>query len=93
MQCRRHVYYSGHVQGVGFRVTACRLARGRGVGGFVRNLRDGRVEVVAEGDEAAVARFLADLEDRMGRSIESVEALEEPATGTFDGFDVSLEGA
>jgi acylphosphatase len=91
MQCRRHVYYSGRVHGVGFRYTACRLARVRGVGGFVRNLGDGRVEVVAEGDENGLARFLADLEERMGGYIGGVEAAEEPATGEFDGFDVAFE--
>jgi len=78
---------------VGFRFAACRLARGRGVGGFVRNLQDGRVEIVAEGDEDSVARFLADLQGRMGGYLGSVETLEEPATGQFGGFDVSWEGA
>lgn len=54
-----HVYYSGHVQGVGFRYTTVDIARGFAVTGWVRNLTDGRVEVVAEGEEAAVAEFLA----------------------------------
>src|SRR5207245_6186322 len=46
----RHVYYSGQVQGVGFRYTAQQLAAGFAVSGFVRNLPNGDVELVAEGD-------------------------------------------
>ena len=56
---RRRVYVSGRVQGVWFR-ESCREEAGRaGVGGWVRNLDDGRVEVVAEGPRAAVDRVVA----------------------------------
>jgi acylphosphatase len=48
---------SGQVQGVGFRYFALREAEASGIVGFVRNLPDGGVEVVAEGDEAVLARF------------------------------------
>ena len=51
---RRHAWFRGTVQGVGFRFTTRRLADRRRVGGFVRNLPDGRVEVVVEGPEAEV---------------------------------------
>jgi len=47
---RRRLYYSGHVQGVGFRYTCQSLARGFDVAGYVRNLPCGRVELVVEGD-------------------------------------------
>src|SRR5262245_51276190 len=46
---RRTVYYTGHVQGVGFRYTARAAAQSCDVVGFVRNLDDGRVQIVAEG--------------------------------------------
>jgi acylphosphatase len=91
MLARRHVYYSGTVQGVGFRYTARRLARGRGVTGLVRNLADGRVEVVAEGEGGAVSEFLAAVEQAMGSYIRDVETLEEPPTGEFDGFGVAFD--
>ena len=52
------VLYSGRVQGVGFRVTVRHLARGFDVIGTVRNLPDGRVEVIAEGEKAELAAFL-----------------------------------
>jgi acylphosphatase len=52
------VFYSGRVQGVGFRVTARHLARGYEVTGTVRNLPDGRVELIAEGAKAELEAFL-----------------------------------
>lgn len=52
------VHYSGRVQGVGFRATVRSLARGYDVTGSVRNLPDGRVELIAEGEKAELAAFL-----------------------------------
>jgi acylphosphatase len=52
------VHYQGHVQGVGFRYTVKNLARGFDVSGTVRNLPDGRVEVLASGDAEEVEEFL-----------------------------------
>jgi acylphosphatase len=47
----------GRVQGVGFRAAACRRARELGLGGYARNLPDGRVEVLAQGEDARVETF------------------------------------
>ena len=91
MRTRKHVYYSGTVQGVGFRYTARRLARGRGVTGFVRNLADGRVELAAEGEESVVGGFLADVADAFADTIREAEAVTEPPTGEDAGFVVSFE--
>ena len=55
---RRRVLYSGQVQGVGFRATCRWLAGGFDIVGYVRNLPDGRVEVVAEGEAAAVQELV-----------------------------------
>jgi acylphosphatase len=63
---RRRVHFSGRVQGVGFRFTAQSLARGFAVAGFVRNLPDGRVELVAEGDPDELDAFLASIRLEMG---------------------------
>ena len=58
MKKRVHVFYSGRVQGVGFRMTAEETAQGFGVVGWVKNLRGGKVELVAEADEASLLQFL-----------------------------------
>lgn len=85
---RRRVYYEGIVQGVGFRWTALRTAARFAVAGFVRNLDDGRVEVVAEGERDEVARFCAVLEDRMGECVRRKEEDDFPASGEFGGFTI-----
>ena len=55
---RIHLFISGYVQGVGFRWYVERIARRMGsVTGFVRNLADGRVEIVVEGEEDATVQF------------------------------------
>ena len=66
---RRQVYYSGRVQGVGFRYTATTIARQYAVTGFVQNLDDGRVQLVAEGDADEITKFLAAIAERMGSNI------------------------
>ncbi len=58
MRKQVHVFYSGRVQGVGFRMTAEELASALGIGGWIKNLRDGRVELIAEGEEANLAQLL-----------------------------------
>jgi acylphosphatase len=65
---------AGEVQGVGFRWYVARHARGLGLAGYARNLDDGRVEVVAAGDEAALARLEALL--RTGPAHARVESVE-----------------
>jgi len=74
---RRRVYYSGSVQGVGFRATCRWLARGFEVAGFVRNLSDGRVELVAEGEAVEIDRFLHAVRDEMGELIRDIEIHQE----------------
>jgi acylphosphatase len=75
---RRRVYYSGRVQGVGFRYTSQRLAQGHDVGGYVRNLPDGRVELVAEGEPSEVDALLADVRREMGGYIRDAQVVDEP---------------
>jgi acylphosphatase len=58
-RARVHVWISGTVQGVGFRFSTCEQADRFGLGGWVRNLGDGRVEAVFEGPAAEVARVVA----------------------------------
>jgi len=60
---RMQVVYAGHVQGVGFRYTVRQVASGFEVTGLVRNLLDGRVELVAEGDRDELDAFRAAIRD------------------------------
>jgi acylphosphatase len=85
----KQVYYSGDVQGVGFRATARWIARTHpSVRGWVRNLPDGRVELFADGPDTAVAAFLADVRDRMTGHIESEDVFDRDADETLSGFRI-----
>ena len=70
----RRFLISGEVQGVGFRMFAEAAAAREGVHGFVRNLPDGRVEAVVEGDQAAVDRM--ELKLRRGPAHARIESFE-----------------
>jgi acylphosphatase len=85
---RRDVLYSGRVQGVGFRYTARQLAGDYEVTGYVRNLADGRVQLVVEGSHAEIDRYMNALADQLPGYIRDVAADVRPATGEFAGFDV-----
>jgi len=77
----KHAYYSGRVQGVGFRLTAQHIAEGFAMAGFVRNLPDGTVEVLAEGPAEQVNGLLSALNQRMAEYIEEVRVEEESPQG------------
>jgi len=83
-----HAYYSGNVQGVGFRFTAQRIADELKVTGWSRNLGDGRVEIVAEADEDRLRDFLSQIESAFSRYIRGTEVNWEPATGEFSDFRI-----
>jgi acylphosphatase len=86
---RRRVTYSGRVQGVGFRFTSRRVAESFAVSGFVRNLPDGQVELVAEGEPAVLDAFLAAVRGEMGRRIHSeTVAPEPPGDPPFSEFSI-----
>ena len=79
---RRRVVVSGRVQGVFFRDTCEREAAAAGVAGLVRNLRDGRVEAVFEGEPAAVERMVRWAHTGPPRAVvERVEVHEEEPAG------------
>ena len=84
-----HVFYAGRVQGVGFRLTVEETALRFGVVGWVKNLRDGRVELVAEGEEATLTRFLNDLRTgTMKNFIKDIQLSWASATELFDEFEI-----
>jgi len=87
MKSRIHAYVSGRVQGVFFRYNTRKLAKKLGLTGWVRNLPDGRVEVVAEGDDEKLQLLIKFLHKgpSMAR-VEKVEVKKEEYTGEFDDF-------
>ncbi len=87
---QREIYYSGRVQGIGFRYTARSIAAGRRVTGFVRNLPDGRVHLIVEGALDEVQAFIGSLEAEMGAYIRDAQVSVRPATGRFRGIRNSL---
>ncbi len=86
--CRRRVLFHGRVQGVGFRVTTRTIAERFAVTGWVRNLPDGSVELLAEGERAELDRFVAAIDDTMDRCITSQEIYDSAATGEFTRFEI-----
>ena len=75
---RKHIIFSGQVQGVGFRYTACYLARPAGLTGWVKNLWDGNVEMEVQGDEDAIEYLLDRLQQGRFIHIEHMDIKEIP---------------
>jgi len=86
---RAHVFVSGRVQGVFFRYETRQLARRVGVTGWIRNLSDGRVEAVFEGEKDAVEQMIEFC--RRGppaARVDKVEVIWEPYKGEFNSFTI-----
>ena len=84
---RAHVFISGRVQGVNFRWNTQREAQRMGLTGWVRNMWDGRVEAVFEGEDSAVRRAVAWCQQGQRPAwVENVEVSYGEATGEFSGF-------
>jgi len=80
---RYTVHFAGRVQGVGFRFTTQRIASSHDVAGYVQNLPDGRVRLVAEGDDQTIQAFLDDVKTQMQRCIHHTDVQTDAATGEF----------
>ena len=88
---RVHVFYSGQVQGVGFRYTVQDVAMTMGVTGWVKNLEDRSVEVVAEGGDKALKEFLDKIsKSYIGRYIKDTDVSWEKPEGEFNNFEVAF---
>jgi acylphosphatase len=87
---KMEVLFSGRVQGVGFRYTARRMAESFRVTGFVRNLMNGDVELVAEGSEQELVDFLNEIKDsHLGRYITRERLSWAAATDKYKTFRIS----
>jgi acylphosphatase len=85
---RRVIHFSGRVQGVGFRYTTRNIALRYDISGYVRNLPDGRVELVMEGPDAEMEQVVDDLRRKMNGFIRKVDSDTLPATGEFEHFSI-----
>ncbi|MCA9395447.1 MAG: acylphosphatase [Candidatus Omnitrophica bacterium] len=83
-----HIYFSGHVQGVGFRYTTARVARDLGLVGWVRNLPDGRVEAVISGAGETIEMCLKELQARFGDNISGINRRPHDAADRYTQFAI-----
>jgi acylphosphatase len=88
MPKRVEVHYAGRVQGVGFRFTAERFAIQNDLTGFVRNLPDGRVELVLEGEEESIKTGLAMIRRELDRYIDTASDHWLESAGEFKRFNI-----
>jgi acylphosphatase len=89
MRVRAHVFVSGQVQGVFFRSSTRNQARVLGLLGWARNLSDGRVEIMIEGEKDAVDRLIEFCRDGpLEAAVEDIEISWEKPTGKFKEFEV-----
>lgn len=91
MKKRLHAYYQGNVQGVGFRFTLERLAASMGLTGWVKNLEDGRVEIVVEGDESGIRKVLAGIASVFKDYIRDADIEWGNPTNEFEAFDIRFD--
>jgi acylphosphatase len=85
----RMVYYSGTVQGVGFRATTAHLARTYPVTGWVRNLPDGRVQLLVEGPAERVEAFLLAVRSYWRDYLKGEQQEEKPVSGGLTRFTIA----
>lgn len=83
-----HIFYSGTVQGVGFRYTVQMFATKQGLNGWVRNLRDGRVEIIVEGEKEDIIALMKAIESRFEGFIREKLVNYNPPTGEYEEFSV-----
>lgn len=87
---RIQVRYSGRVQGVGFRFTTRDIASQMGVLGWVKNLRDGRVEMTAEAEEEILKNFLERINQYFSCYIQNADTQWQEAAGGFKDFRIGF---
>ena len=90
---RVQAFFGGHVQGVGFRYTCRSLAKGFAMTGFVRNLNDGRVELVAEGEREELDAYLEAISaSELNAFVRDRTVSWSPPTGEWRDFHIRHDG-
>lgn len=90
MTTQAHLFYSGTVQGVGFRYTVERIASGLKLTGWVRNLTDGRVEAMVEGSREDIEKLTRQIEARFEGHIKDKEISFSQVEGKLEDFQIIL---
>ncbi|MBF0385707.1 MAG: acylphosphatase [Candidatus Omnitrophica bacterium] len=85
---RAHIFYSGMVQGVGFRYTVRNYAREFNLHGWVRNLQDGRVEILAEGKQESIDDLFREVEREFASNIRKKEIDYSESLKEFVSFEI-----
>ena len=85
---RRTIHFHGRVQGVGFRYTTRNIVLRYDVSGYVRNLPDGRVQLVMEGHDSEMEEVVDELRRKMSCFIRKIDSDAGPATGEFEQFSI-----
>lgn len=83
---RKHIYFSGQVQGVGFRYRATNAARANGLTGWVDNLWDGRVEMEVQGELSGIREMIREIQNGSFICIEDYQMEDLPVTEEEWGF-------
>jgi acylphosphatase len=86
----RHLWFSGTVQGVGFRYTAQRIASRCGLVGWVRNLDDGRVEMVVQGDAKDIEKCVNGIMETFGSYVRDVESADSSVNSSYRSFEITF---
>lgn len=85
---RVRIIFKGHVQGVGFRYGAKQAADQRLVSGYVKNLENGNVEMVVEGEMSVIDNLIEEIEQSNHGHISEKTIEKSPFTGQFQGFEI-----
>lgn len=86
----RHIIFNGSVQGVGFRFTAHRMAGRHQLTGYVRNLRDGTVEMLAQGKAEDIDDCIRDIQQSLPGHVRDVKIKEVPPNLTYSDFRITF---
>ena len=90
MKKQLHLYCSGKVQGIGFRYTVQDIANSLKICGWVKNLSDGRVEVLAEAEEYSLNSFLEQINQHFSLYIKEAKTEWQSASGKFRDFQITF---
>ena len=85
---RWQIFFSGRVQGVGFRYTSRQVAQRYDVSGWVKNLPNGSVEMIVEGSSEQLRKYIDDVSDSTHGHVADMQVTKSAATGEFSGMEI-----